>query len=91
MNSFLLVVPALVLVLNIIATYVVVKTYFEVKNRRLYQIVLIWFVPFFGAWLAIYINREEYFARKRSKLTGRLTEISDSEAVTHAAAVNEAD
>ncbi len=83
-----MVVPALILVLNIIATYVVFKTYFAVTNRRLYQIVLIWFVPFFGAWLAIYINREDFFFRKRNKLTGRLTEISDSEAITHAVAAN---
>ena len=91
MNNFLIVVPILLLllVLNLLAMYIVFRTYFEVKNRRLYQIAVIWLVPFLGAWLVIFINREEFFARKRNGIKGQLTEISDSEAISHAAAADD--
>lgn len=88
MNNFLYVIPALLLVLNVLALYIVFRTYFEVKSRRHYQIAFIWLVPVFGACLAIYINREAFFTRSSSGIKGQLTEISDSEAITYAVAAN---
>ena len=64
-------------ILNVIATYIVLNTYFEVKERRLYQIAFIWFVPFIGSILAIFINREEHFERKQERKIGNNTALDD--------------
>ncbi len=77
-----------ILILNIIATYIVFKTHFEVKGRRLSQIIFIWCVPFAEGLLAIYLNREEYFERKHKRQIGNNTSITHSEAINHARAVD---
>lgn len=73
----------IIIIFNVIATYIVFNTYFEVKERKQYQIIFVWCIPFFGATLAIYLNREEYFKNKRKKKIGNLTAISNDDAVVH--------
>ncbi|HKJ76158.1 MAG TPA: hypothetical protein VKA64_03055, partial [Gammaproteobacteria bacterium] len=53
--------------LNLFATYVVFSSYFQARRRRLYQTLFIWLVPFLGAGLAIYLNWEERFHRRRAR------------------------
>ncbi|MCK5262233.1 MAG: hypothetical protein KAJ92_01050 [Gammaproteobacteria bacterium] len=77
-----------VLILNIAATYVVFNTYFEVKKRRLYQTLFVWLLPFVGALMAIYLNRQDYFEQKRQRQIGNHTGISNSDAISHAIAAN---
>jgi len=77
-------VASVIVILNIIASYIVCKTLFIVKGRRFYQLLFIWLVPFIGAILAIYLNCEEYFNQKKEKQIGNLTSITDREAVNHA-------
>jgi Trk-type K+ transport system membrane component len=76
----------LIVVLNSIATYIVFHTYFEDKNRRLYQTFFIWLIPIVGALLAIYINKEDYFAQKYAKQVGNHPNISERQAITYASA-----
>lgn len=83
--TILIVVP---LLLNTIATFIVLNTYFIVKNRRLYQLLFIWLVPYIGASMAIYTNREDYFEQKRERQIGNGAAISNSEAVTQYIAGN---
>lgn len=71
------------LLLNIIATYIVSVTYFEIKQRRVYQLLFVWLFPLLGAILTIYLNREEWFKDKQQNKVGNHTNISDSEAVKH--------
>ena len=71
-----------VVVLNSIATFIVLRTYFVVKNRRLYQLLLIWLVPVLGALLIIFIDREEYFAQKKHRQVGNHSELSDTYAAS---------
>ncbi|MCW8923160.1 MAG: hypothetical protein OQK69_05960 [Gammaproteobacteria bacterium] len=86
---YILIATAVVwLALNSIATYIIFNTYFEVKKRRLYQILFIWLFPFIGALMAIYLNRQDYFEQKRQRQIGNHTAISDSQAITHAIAAN---
>ena len=76
------------IILNSIATYVVINTYFEIKERRTYQIIFIWLIPFIGSILAIGINREDYFREKHKKQIGNNSNISHSEAIDHAIAAD---
>lgn len=73
---------------NVIANYIVLHTYFEVKNRRLYQMLFIWLVPFIGAIFAIYTNREDYFEQKYKQKNwekiGNNPNISESQAIDFA-------
>ncbi|MDE1464941.1 hypothetical protein [Spartinivicinus poritis] len=73
-----------IIIANIFATFVVCKTYFEIKQRRLYQILFIWLVPIIGSALAIYLNLEDYFEQKHSTKIGNHPNITDAEAVTFA-------
>lgn len=74
--------------LNLCAMYIVFHTYFEVKERRLYQVLFIWLIPFIGALFAIIINREDYFEERRLKKVGNNSNITDSEAVTMASSID---
>ena len=65
------------LILNLVASYVVFKTHFIVKNRRIYQLIFIWLVPIIGAAFAIYLNREDYFYKKPKKQIGNETNMTD--------------
>ena len=56
--------------INIVATFVVLKTHFEIKERRVYQILFIWFIPIMGAFTTIYINKEDYFHSKHLDKVG---------------------
>lgn len=60
-------------ILNSLATYIVLNTTFKVKERRLYQIIFVWLIPYIGAMLTIYINKQDYYdqklARKKSGFT----------------------
>lgn len=56
---------------NAAATYIICRTYFEMKNRRRNQVIFVWLVPLIGALLAILINREEYVLPKTSKTGGK--------------------
>ena len=75
-------------ILNSIATYIVLNTYFEIKERKIYQILFVWLVPFVGSILAIAINREDYFREKHKKQIGNNSNISHSEAINHAVAAD---
>ena len=86
---FVVALVGLLLLLNIIATYVVFHTFFEVKERKLYQTLFIWCLPFFGGIIAIYLNREDYFEQKHKKQIGNQTSITDSDATTHYIAGND--
>ena len=76
------------LILNLVATFIVMNTYFEVKERKTYQILFIWLIPFIGSTLAIVINREDYFRKKHEKHVGNNSNISHSESIKHAIAAN---
>ena len=71
-----------VVLLNLVATYVVFDTYFKVKQRRLYQTLFIWLVPVVGASMAIFLNREDYFAQKKMRQVGNHPTISDTYAAS---------
>ena len=66
--------------MNIVATYIVCHTYFEVKNRKRNQIIFIWLVPILGSALAIYLNREDHFHKIRNNQIGNDPNITDSQA-----------
>jgi len=76
----------LLIVLNSIATYIVCHTYFEVKERRRYQILFTWLVPFVGSLLTIFINKEDYFSQKHEKQVGNNPNITESQAIRYASA-----
>ena len=57
---------SVLVILNILASYVVMKAYFFVKERRWYQLLVVWLLPLIGAFLMIYIHNEELFKRKRN-------------------------
>lgn len=78
---YLLVILGLMIMLNTVATYIVWNTYFEVKERRAYQTVFIWLAPLIGAFMTIYINREDYFTAKHKRQVGNNPNITDSQAV----------
>ncbi len=83
-NLLLIFVSALlgvVIILNIIATIIVSRTYFLVKERRYYQIIFIWLVPFVGSILAIYLNRQEYFEKQKKDEVGNHPNITDKQAM----------
>jgi len=79
---------ALIFMLNVIATIMVLSTYFIVKNRRYYQIAFVWLIPFIGAFMFIYFTYEEYFNPKRKDEIGNNPNITDSDAVSYASASN---
>lgn len=74
--------------LNTLATYIVLNTYFEVKERRTYQILFVWLLPYIGAIFAVFISREDYFENRRLKKVGNNSNISESQAVNMASSVN---
>lgn len=74
--------------LNLFASYVVFTSYFQVRRRRLYQTLFVWLVPFLGAGLAIYLNWEERFHRRRARQVGNNPHISHGQAIGHAVAAN---
>ena len=71
------------LALNAIATYIVLNTYFIVKGRRSLQLLVIWLIPFIGAALAIYTNREDYFDQKRKRQIGNNTAFTNADETQH--------
>lgn len=77
-----------VLILNVVASYIVFNTYFEVKKRRLYQTLFIWLLPFIGALMAIYLNREDCFEQKRQKQIGNNPNITNAAARSYYIAAN---
>lgn len=79
---YLLIIVGVVFISNSIATYIVWNTHFEVKERRIYQTIFIWLVPIVGACMAIYINREDDFAKKQQTQVGNNPNITDSQATT---------
>ncbi len=70
------------LLLNIVATYIVCNTYFVIKSRKLYQLIFIWLVPILGSFLCIYINKEDYFAKKHQKQVGNNPNVTESQAIS---------
>lgn len=64
-------------ILNGYASYVVATTYFEIKERRFYQLLFIWLVPLIGALLVIFINREEITIAKPKRKVGNNTSITN--------------
>ena len=79
---YLLIILSVLFILNSIATYIVWNTHFEVKERRIYQTIFIWLVPIIGASMAIYINREDDFAKKQQPQVGNNSNITDSQAIS---------
>jgi hypothetical protein len=65
------------IILNIYASYVVLTTYFEVKERRFYQLILIWVLPLLGAITVILINREDRLVEKPKRKVGNDTSIKN--------------
>ena len=84
----LLITAGIIFIMNVVATYIVLNTYFKVKERKLFQILFVWIVPFLGAMFAIYINREEQFEKKSKKQIGNQTSISNDQAIDHYLANN---
>ncbi len=76
------------LFINVVASILVARTFFLVKHRRYLQIVFIWVVPFLGAFMAIYFNYEDWFHKDRRDEIGNHPDITESEAITYAAASN---
>lgn len=76
------------IILNSIATYIVINTYFEIKERKIYQLLFVWLIPFVGSIIAIVINREDYFHEKHKKQIGNNSNVSHSEAIDHAIAAD---
>lgn len=74
--------------LNAVATYIVCHTYFRVENRKRKQIIFIWAVPLLGALLAIFLNREDYFAQRQKDRVGNNPHITEAQAVTFGRAEN---
>jgi len=66
LDIFFAIAALLLLSLNVVATYIVVKTEFIVKARKYYQLLFIWAVPILGGVLAIVLNREDYSNRGRN-------------------------
>lgn len=79
---YLLIILSVLFILNSIATCIVWNTHFEVKERRIYQTIFIWLVPIIGASMAIYINREDDFAKKQQPQVGNNSNITDSQAIS---------
>ena len=75
-----LLVLALVL-LNAYATLILMRTHFEVKNRRKYQVVFVWLVPLVGALMVVYIDSESYIGGGYKHQVGNKSSISRWEAV----------
>ena len=75
----------LLLLLNVLATIMVLRTHFIVKSRRYYQITFVWLVPIIGALLVIYLKYEDYFNTKKKGQIGNNPNITDSEAMGYAA------
>ena len=86
---YILIATAVVcLLLNVVATYIVFNTYFEVKKRRLYQTLFIWLLPFIAALMAIYLNRQDYFEQKRQRQIGNNPNITNAAARSYYVASN---
>ena len=75
---------ALFISVNTFASYLAAKTHFEIKQRRFYQLLFIWFVPVIGALMVIYFYWEELFNQKPKPQVGNNPNISDSQAITMA-------
>jgi len=58
---FIAILALLLLSLNVVATYIVIKTDFIVKARKYYQLLFIWLVPIIGGVFAIALNKEDHF------------------------------
>lgn len=78
----------IVICLNAIASYLVCKTHFIVENRKRNQLIFIWVLPLIGALLAIFINREDYFAQRQRDKVGNNPNITESQAVSFGRAAN---
>ena len=63
------------IILNIYASYVIFTTYYEVKERRLYQLLFVWLLPLLGAITVIFINREDRLVEKPKRKVGNDTSI----------------
>lgn len=48
--KILLAIGAALIVLNLIASYLILTTYFEVRQRRYYQLIFVWLIPFLSAF-----------------------------------------
>jgi len=57
-------------VFNVIASYIIFTAYFEVKQRKYYQLIFVWLIPFVGVVFAIYFNRNEPRIIKFKKKVG---------------------
>jgi len=66
-----------IILLNFYACYVIFTTYFEVKERRLYQLIFVWIVPLLGSITVIFINREERLIKKPKRKIGNDTSIKN--------------
>ena len=64
-EGFFAILALLLLTLNVVATFVVVRTEFVVKARKYYQLLFIWLVPILGGVLAIVLNKEDHFHHER--------------------------
>ena len=85
---FLLVFSIGIILVNVYATLILMRTHFVVKNRRRNQIIFVWLVPIIGALIVIYIDSENYIGEGYKQQVGNNTSISRWEAVKHGWAAN---
>jgi hypothetical protein len=74
--TYILVLSPFIL-LNLYASYVILTTYFEVKERRYYQLIFVWLLPLLGAITVIFINREDKLVAKPKRKVGNDTSIKN--------------
>jgi len=75
-------------ILNVAASYITCNTDFEIKSRKQNQFIIIWLIPFFGSFLAIYLNRETWFKKGRPDETNNPSDITDTPTTTYASVDN---
>lgn len=71
---------ALLLVANLLATYMAIKSSFNDRAKKAFQTLFVWLVPILGAIFTILANKQlrDY---KREKQTGNDTAITDNNAI----------
>ena len=72
-------------ILNMTATLLVLRTFFLVTIRRYYQIAFIWLVPFLGSFMVFYFNYEEWFNKAPKDEIGNNPNVSNGDAIIYAA------
>ncbi len=86
---FIIVLVSIIVILNVVASYVLFNTQFDTKERRQFQLIFVWVIPVIGAMMVIYINKEDIIFEKRKKQIGNNTSISNKESISHGLGAND--